>query len=82
VSLEAQATLLQHWSNFNFCCGSDTVFVHARTPSAPAHHRWEFLLQRDGSAPSSSALLREIGVDSSLVRIIREVKTTFAKHAL
>ena len=77
VSPKAEALLLQRWPNFNFCCGCDTVFVHARTPSSPAHHRWEFLLQPDDDAPSSRALLRRIGVDAALVRVIREVQYSF-----
>jgi 3-(3-hydroxy-phenyl)propionate hydroxylase len=75
-SPEAEQLLLQHWANFNFCCGCDTVFVHARTPSTPAHHRWEFLLQGQGALPSSRSLLLRIGVDVSLVHIIREVRAT------
>jgi hypothetical protein len=77
VSPQAEAALLHHWSNFNFCCGCDTVFVHARTPSSPAHHRWEFLLPSHSPLappPSSSHLLRRIGVDPTLVRVIREVR--------
>jgi hypothetical protein len=74
ASPDAEAALLERWPDFNFCCGCDTVFVHARTPSSPAHHRWEFLLQSDGGAPSSAALLRSVGVPASLVRIIREVR--------
>ena len=75
VSPQAEAALLHHWSNFNFCCGCDTVFVHARTPTSPAHHRWEFLLPSHCPiAPSSSDLLRRIGVDAALVRVIREVQ--------
>ena len=77
VSPEAEALLLQRWPDFNFCCGSDTVFVHARTPSSPAHHRWEFLLQPDDTAPSSQALLPRIGVNTALVRVVREVQYSF-----
>ncbi len=75
---EAEALLLERWPNFNFCCGLDTVFVHARTPCAPAHHRWEFLLPSNDCAPSSAALLRAVGVDASHVRIVREVKSALA----
>ena len=73
ASPEAEATLLHNWPDFNFCCGHDTVFVHARTPSSPAHHRWEFLLPPGSAAPCSSSLLRTVGVQPSLVRILREV---------
>jgi hypothetical protein len=76
ASPEAEATLLHSWPNFNFCCGHDTVFVHARTPSSPAHHRWEFLLPPGSAAPCSSSLLRTVGVQPSLVRILREVYDT------
>lgn len=77
ASAEAEAQLLQRWPNFNFCCGCDIVFVHARTPSCPAHHRWEFLLQPNGGTASAAALLRSVGVDVSLVRVIREVQPAF-----
>jgi hypothetical protein len=73
ASPEAEAALLHSWPDFNFCCGHDTVFVHARTPSSPAHHRWEFLLPPGSAAPCSSSLLRTVGVQPSLVRILREV---------